>query len=524
MTKATETQIDQFFLMHSARSDRWRDVMSCAEAWVAGKKERSDVEAALRGLSILEEFHAHPGLRQMRALNDLIAANDAKGTARLVRRISDAILTRSYAHEAEAGSRDDDADAMPDILPSVFGKAAAHRPYFEALFVSPQPPARWPGLVAEIRRMRRPEDAFVYEPIIVGSFEDAFCAVIVNPQIAAVVVAEGVPYRSAHDAPVLRSVLDPIIGPTDFDRSGLQLADTIKRIRPELDVYLTTDRDVETIAGSPAANNVRRIFYGVEEVLELHLSILEGVQARYATPFFDNLKKYAQRPIATFHALPIARGKSVFNSEWIRDMGEFYGINLFLAESSATTGGLDSMLEPTGNIKKAQEDAARAFGADHVFFVTNGTSTSNKMVVQALVAPGDIVVVDRNCHKSHHYGMVLGGGQPLYVEAFPLTAYSMYGAVPLSTIKKALLDLRDEGRTRSRAHARSHQLHLRRAHVQHAPRDGGMPCDQAGSDFPLGRGVVGFRALVAFPAAAHRDGRRRRHRGMVERSGLGEGL
>jgi arginine decarboxylase len=51
--------------------------------------------------------------------------------------------------------------------------------------------------------------------------------------------------------------------------------------------------------------------------------------------------------------------------------------------------------------------AARAFDADHVFFVTNGTSTSNKMAVQALLAPGDIAIVDRNCHKSHHYGMVL---------------------------------------------------------------------------------------------------------------------
>ena len=90
-------------------------------------------------------------------------------------------------------------------------------------------------------------------------------------------------------------------------------------------------------------------------------------------------------PIGTFHALPIARGKSVFKSDWIRDMGEFYGINLFLAESSATTGGLDSLLEPTGTIKRAQDMAARAFGADHVFFVTNGTSTSNKMAVQALL-------------------------------------------------------------------------------------------------------------------------------------------
>jgi arginine decarboxylase len=90
--------------------------------------------------------------------------------------------------------------------------------------------------------------------------------------------------------------------------------------------------------------------------------------------------------------------------------------------------------------------AARAFGADRVFFVTNGTSTSNKMAVQALLAPGDIAIVDRNCHKSHHYGMVLAGAQPLYVEAFPMTEYSMYGAVPLRTIKQALLDLKADGR------------------------------------------------------------------------------
>jgi len=64
-----------------------------------------------------------------------------------------------------------------------------------------------------------------------------------------------------------------------------------------------------------------------------------------------------------------------------------------------------------------------------VFFVTNGTSTSNKMVYQAVTKPGDIVIADRNCHKSHHYGMVLSGAQPLYVEAYPMTEYSMYGAV-----------------------------------------------------------------------------------------------
>src|ERR1051325_5073899 len=295
------------------------------------------------------------------------------------------------------------------------------------------------------RRLRRPLDAFIYEPVIVGSLEDAFCATMLNPNIAAVIINEGFALRSRHEAPVLRTMTASAGLNSESDASALRLAQILKRVRPELDLYLMSNRNVEEMAGNPEADVVRRIFYSVEELLELHLSILEGVQDRYDTPFFDNLKKYAQRPIGTFHALPIARGKSVFRSDWIRDMGEFYGPNLFLAESSATTGGLDSLLEPTGNIKKAQDKAARALGADRVFFVTNGTSTSNKIVVQAICRPGDIVIVDRNCHKSHHYGFVLAGAQPYYVEAYPLTQYSMYGAVPVSAIKQALLNCLAQG-------------------------------------------------------------------------------
>jgi len=192
---------------------------------------------------------------------------------------------------------------------------------------------------------------------------------------------------------------------------------------------------------------VRRIFYSIEELLELHLSILEGIQDRFDNPVLRQSQEICAAPDRTFHALPIARGKSVFRSDWIRDMGEFYGLNLFLAESSATTGGLDSLLEPTGKHQEGAGQGGPARSArNRVFFVTNGTSTSNKMAVQALLAPGDIAIVDRNCHKSHHYGMVLAGAQPLYVEAFPMTEYSMYGAVPLKTIKQALLNA--QGRRR----------------------------------------------------------------------------
>jgi arginine/lysine/ornithine decarboxylase len=439
--------IDRFFAGPGARGDQWRNLVELAEAWSNESSGRTKVENALAELAATEEFHAYPGHRLMEALRDHVTANDAHATALLARRITRALLTRSFRQNASDWETEEDGDGMPaDVLPPALGRTESSRPYFEILIVTGAPAARWPALTTEWRRLRRPLDAFIYEPVFVGSFEDAFCATMLNADLAAVVIHEGFPFRSRHDAAILRTLSEAADQHESAEVSALHLAQVLKRTRPELDLYLLSNGKVEEIAGSPKATALRRVFYAVEELLELHLAILEGVQDRYDTPFFNNLKKYAQRPIGTFHALPIARGKSVFKSDWIRDMGEFYGPTLFLAESSATTGGLDSLLEPTGNVKKAQDMAARAFGADHVFFVTNGTSTSNKMAVQALLAPGDIAIVDRNCHKSHHYGMVLAGAQPLYVEAFPMTEYSMYGAVPLRTIKQALLNLKADGR------------------------------------------------------------------------------
>ncbi len=445
-TKTDGRRIDQFFSGPGARADEWRRLVDAAKAWAGGSADRASFEAPLSQLAITEQYHGYPGPRLMAGLKERAAADDAAGSLALAMRITQSLQTRSFRqHGGDWDVHADNEAEIPDLVPPGFGETTARRPYFETLVVTGVPASNWPALGAEWRKLRRPADAFIYEPIFVGSFEDAFCAAMLNTDLGAVIVNEGFALRSRHDAPVLRALMASM-DQKESSGSALALAKVLKRIRPELDIYLVSNQNVEELAGNPEANVVRRIFYSVEELLELHLAILEGVQDRYETPFFDNLKKYAQRPIGTFHALPIARGKSVFKSDWIRDMGEFYGPNLFLAESSATTGGLDSLLEPTGNIKKAQEKAARAFGGDLVFFVTNGTSTSNKMAVQALMAPGDIAIVDRNCHKSHHYGMVLSGAQPLYVEAFPMTEYSMYGAVPLKTIKQALLNLRSEGR------------------------------------------------------------------------------
>ena len=452
-TKTDAEPLDHFFSASAARMDRWRELNARAQTWAAAPQGdgRTAVEEALAKVAAMEDFFAYPGPRLMKALQERIADGDALSVGRLVRRMSGSLLSGSYRYDSgEWETADDGEQSMPDRSAAVMEVGEARRPYFETLFVSAAPAANRARTSQEIRRLRRAGDEMIYEPVLVGSLEDAIIAAILNGKIEAVVIYDGIPIPSQHDVPLLRDFLATYqqldtksLAPREV---GITLARLIKRIRPELDVYLLTDRRVEKIAGDPAASMIRRVFYEVEELTEVHLNILEGVADRVATPHFDNLKRYAARPIATFHALPIARGKSIIKSNWIRDMGEFYGQNLFLAESSATTGGLDSMLEPTGTIKEAQEKFARAVGADHVFFVTNGTSTSNKMVYQAVTKPGDIVIADRNCHKSHHYGMVLSGAQPLYVEAYPMTEYSRYGAVPLRTIKQALLNLKAEGR------------------------------------------------------------------------------
>ena len=91
-------RIDQFFVMHSGRSDRWRDLAHTAREWSDGSKKRADVERARAAISVIETFHAYPGARLLGTLDECIARDDAAGAAALARRISNSLLTRAYRH------------------------------------------------------------------------------------------------------------------------------------------------------------------------------------------------------------------------------------------------------------------------------------------------------------------------------------------------------------------------------------------------------------------------------------------
>src|SRR6478736_364454 len=439
------------------RADSWSRLEEAAGRIVTSLRRAKSIDHDMTdavheqcaALAPLEQFWAFPGHAAFGVVQELAAGGAWERLARMVARINRALVTESYRSgsldDISYGEHRDDTDDL--IMTGIYDHS--RKPYFEVLVVETMSPAQEEQLREEVHTWRRPTDPFIYELVVVGSGVEAAVAMRLNANIQACVIRRRFAHEALRDLSSLANFADATLADDLADHSPDEraeiLAPRLAQIRPEVDLYLMTEIAVEEVAGM-VSHHFRRVFHAREGALELHLTVLAGVAARYSTPFFEALRTYSQRPTGVFHALPISQGKSIVNSHWIRDMVGFYGLDIFMAETSATTGGLDSLLEPTGPLRDAQQLAAEAFGSRQTYFVTNGTSTANKIVVQALLAPGDIALVDRNCHQSHHYGLMMSGAHVTYLDAYPLSQYSMYGGVPLREIKRVLLQFRAAGK------------------------------------------------------------------------------
>ncbi|MFV5996905.1 aminotransferase class I/II-fold pyridoxal phosphate-dependent enzyme [Streptomyces sp. NPDC056231] len=419
------------------------------------------IEELFRLLAPIENCWAFPGTAGLEELCRLYENGEHQHLARRTEDLNRALGSDSHRNTTSSATAPMASSAAPRELgddETAQDPNTRHqmtRPYFEVLVVGDLDAAEEEALRKELHHLRRAEDEFAYEIVVAPSFDDAVIASLVNSSVQAVVIRHRFGDRSRHDLRVVRrffegAAADPASADVaeetrwHSEERAQALGDRLLALRPELDLYLVSEASVETTAGR-LSRCFQRVFHAREGLLELHLTILHGIAERFRAPFFTALRAYSRRPTGVFHALPISRGTSVVNSRWIPEMARFYGMNVLLAETSATSGGLDSLLAPVGPLREAQDLAAEAFGARQTYFVTNGTSTANKIVVQAMVRPGDIVLVDRNCHKSHHYGLVLAGAHVVYLDAYPLDEYGMYGAVPIEEIKRKLLMLKKEG-------------------------------------------------------------------------------
>jgi arginine decarboxylase len=232
----------EHFSIADARHDRWAQLAILGRAWeaAAGRGENSDrlrdqASRLLAELAPLEEFFAYPGLRLRRALHEHVEGADAGLFANLAQRINASLSSGVYRHDSSHWEPGEESQVtVQDFLPPSPDQPEAHRPYFEVLGVTATDPSRYEQARQDIRRLRRPDDPFIYELLQVGSFEDAIIGVIANPDVQAVGIGDGFSFRSRHDLPGLREILsrtfpfDPVAA--DVRDYGLKVAWALRNL------------------------------------------------------------------------------------------------------------------------------------------------------------------------------------------------------------------------------------------------------------------------------------------------------
>jgi arginine decarboxylase len=207
----------------------------------------------------------------------------------------------------------------------------------------------------------------------------------------------------------------------------------IRRKNAEIPIYLYG----ETRTSQHLPNDILRELHGfihmfedTPEFVARHIireakSYMDGL----APPFFRALVDYAQDGSYSWHCPGHSGGVAFLKSPVGRMFHQFFGENMLRADVCNAVDELGQLLDHTGPVAASERNAARIFNADHCFFVTNGTSTSNKMVWHHAVAPGDVVVVDRNCHVSILHSIIMTGAVPVFL---PPTRnhYGIIGPIP----------------------------------------------------------------------------------------------
>ena len=193
-------------------------------------------------------------------------------------------------------------------------------------------------------------------------------------------------------------------------RSGILAL--LKRSGFNLPVYLFSETQTDKPDGVVAVISGKE-----QEWLELEAAAC-SYEEKLLPPFFNTLSQYVEMDNSTFACPGHQHGAFFKKHPAGRQFFEFFGENVFRADMCNADVKLGDLLIHEGSAKHAQKFAAKVFNADKTYFVLNGTSAANKVVTNALLTRGDLVLFDRNNHKSNHHGaLIQAGATPVYLEA-----------------------------------------------------------------------------------------------------------
>jgi arginine decarboxylase len=220
-----------------------------------------------------------------------------------------------------------------------------------------------------------------------------------------------------------------------------------------------------------ALRNLHGILYLYEDTVPFLarqvMRAAEDYLADLLPPFFKALVAHAERSAYSWHTPGHAGGVGFLKTPAGFALHQFFGENTLRSDLSISVPELGSLLDHTGPVKEAESYAAQVFGADHSYFVTNGTSTANKIVWHSMAGRGDLVIVDRNCHKSLLHSLIMTGATPIYFTP-SRNDYGTIGPISLDQFSPAAIRKKIE----ASPIARGHKGNVRIAVVTNSTYDG----------------------------------------------------
>lgn len=219
---------------------------------------------------------------------------------------------------------------------------------------------------------------------------------------------------------------------------GPGAADIVLAIRERNDkipIYIVTEKHKVQDIPTAALSVVQEFVWKMEDTPEFIAGKITMSSKSYLgglmPPFFKELVKYATEYKYAWHTPGHMGGLAFRKSPAGRIFYDFFGENVFRADLSVSVPELGSLMGHAGVNGEAEAQAAKNFGAERTYFVTNGTSTANKIVMFGCVTPGDVVLVDRNCHKSLQHAITMTGAVPIYLIP-SRNAYGIIGGIHLN--------------------------------------------------------------------------------------------
>ncbi|MBU0808626.1 MAG: lysine decarboxylase [Gammaproteobacteria bacterium] len=222
----------------------------------------------------------------------------------------------------------------------------------------------------------------------------------------------------------------------------LELIRIARRRAPQLPIFAIGEQ--VTIENAPAEamidlNQLRGILYLFEDTVPFLARQVARAARNYLDgllpPFFKALVQHTAQSNYSWHTPGHGGGVAYRKSPVGQAFHQFFGENTLRSDLSVSVPELGSLLDHTGPLAEAEARAARNFGADHTYFVINGTSTANKIVWHSMVGRDDLVLVDRNCHKSILHSIIMTGAIPLYL-CPERNELGIIGPIPLSEFSR----------------------------------------------------------------------------------------